>query len=335
MANSLITSEVDLGQSGKQAGYLRVPHSTHRSAYGWLPVPITVIRNGDGPTVLMSAGVHGDEYEGEIALSKLARDLEPHDIQGRLIILPAVNAPAVQAGLRVSPIDDGNLNRVFPGDPAGTPTQMIAHYLETVLLPQCDYLVDLHSGGTSLYYPPTLLRGQGHSDDEAAALKQLQEAFDLPFAWVFTGGGGRQSTARTAMGAGNRNGVVSIMAELGGGGAVSRDVLAMTERGLRRILHSLGMLPGYHLDATRGTRETHAQGSVYAHDAGLFEPFKVIGEDVSVGEEVGVIHSVTSITRAPEPVISPYDGFVLCSRALGQVTCGDAVFQIVQDAVSS
>lgn len=332
MRETLITSDIDFDAAGKQIGYLRVPYSTHRSAYGWIPVPVISLRNGDGPTVLMMAGNHGDEYEGQIALSKLARGLQAEAIQGRLIIMPMANQPAAEAGRRTSPIDDGNLNRAFPGDPAGTPTQMIAHYIEEVLLPQCDVLIDLHSGGTSLYYPPTLLRGQGYTPDETARLLVLQEAFDLPYAWVFTSGGGPKSTARTAMGGANRKGVVSVMAEIGGGGAVSMDFLAQTERGLQRILHALAMLPGYRPDAARGTRELHAVGSVYAYDGGLFEPFKDIGDTVACGEATGVIHFPNLHHRAPMAVPSPHAGMVLCKRPLGQVAPGDAVYQIARDA---
>ncbi len=203
MVEFLVTSEVDFEAEAKQSGYLRVPHSVHRSAYGWIPVPVTCIRNGNGPTLLILAGCHGDEYEGQIAVSGLARTLTAECIRGRVILLPTVNAPAAQAGLRTSPIDDGNLNRSFPGNPTGTPTEMIAHYIEEGLLPLTDYSVDLHSGGSSLFYPPTLLRGKGSNANEANALKRLQEAFDLPYAWVFTSGGGKRSTARTAMGAAN------------------------------------------------------------------------------------------------------------------------------------
>lgn len=64
MANSLITSEVPFDQPGKHTGFLRVPHSVTSSAYGWLPIPICVIQNGTGPTLLITAGNHGDEYEG-------------------------------------------------------------------------------------------------------------------------------------------------------------------------------------------------------------------------------------------------------------------------------
>ena len=113
------------------------------------------IRNGEGPTALLLSGTHGDEYEGQVTLSKLIHQLEPKDIKGRLIILPMLNFPAAKAGLRTSPIDELNLNRVYPGDPEGTPTLVIAHYVEKVLMPMADYGLDLHSGGSSLHYIPS------------------------------------------------------------------------------------------------------------------------------------------------------------------------------------
>ncbi|MFK7877270.1 MAG: succinylglutamate desuccinylase/aspartoacylase family protein [Paracoccaceae bacterium] len=332
MTATRIVSEVDFEANGKQSGYLRVPHSVDRSAYGWLPVPITVIQNGKGPTLVVSAGVHGDEYEGQIAVAELARELHESDISGRLILLPMTNFPAAQAGRRVSPIDDGNLNRLYPGDPKGTPTDMIAHFHEEVILPLADYAVDLHSGGSSLIYPATLLRGPGHTPEEEAGLQTLTTAFDLPFAWVFTGGGGTGSTAPTAMGAANRKGVVNIMAELGGGISVMPDVLAQTRRGLRRILHALGMLPGYCPDAPKGTRALHAQGSVFAYDSGLFEPLKGIGESVFETEIIARIHHTETPGRPPDDVVSPYAGMVLAMRAMAQVVRGDAIYQIATDA---
>ena len=333
MTGTLITSEVDFDAEGKQVGYLRVPHSTHRSAYGWIPVPITIIRNEDGPTLVISAGVHGDEYEGQIAVANLAREMDVADIRGRLILLPMVNFPAAEAGCRVSPLDEGNLKRLYPGNPKGTPSEMIAHYHEEVILPLADYAVDLHSGGSSLIYPPTLLRGPAHSPKEEVGLVALTEAFDLPYAWVFTGGGGRDSTARTAMGAANRKGVINVMAELGGAGCVTPDVLQQTERGLRRFLHALGMLQNYTPDKARGTRALHALGSIYADGSGLFEPLKTIGEDVAEGETVALIHHPETPGQAPDAVISLYGGLVLAMRSMAQVRRGDALFQIAADAV--
>ncbi|WP_241525667.1 succinylglutamate desuccinylase/aspartoacylase family protein [Pseudophaeobacter leonis] len=332
MSNIPVVCEVDLAAEGKHQGYLRVPHSVHRSAYGWIGVPIVSIRNGEGPVMLMSAGVHGDEYEGQIALAQLVRELQAEDLRGQLILLPQANASAAAAGTRCSPIDNGNMNRLFPGNARGTPTEVIAHFIEEELLPRCGYSVDLHSGGSSLFYPPTLLRGQGHTPAVAAELKRLQAAFDAPYAWVFTGGGGPGSTARTLMGGANRKGVIPIMAELGGGGAVDPAILALTLRGLKRLLHSIGMLPDYTADAPQGTRELHSKGSVYAYDTGVFEPCKEIADPVTEGEAVGLLHRLDMPWLEPVPVLSPYNGMVLAKRVPGPVERGDAVVQVADDA---
>ena len=331
MTETLIRSEIDFAADGKHHGFLRLPHSVHRSAYGWIPVPIVMIKNADGPTVLLMAGNHGDEYEGQIALTKLFRELNTADIRGRLIIMTMANYPAAEAGTRVSPIDAGNLNRLFPGDPRGTPTQAIAHYIEDVLMPMCDYFFDFHSGGSSLLYPATLLRCPGHTPEERAKLLALQKAFDAPYAWVFSGGGGPSTKARTAMGAAGRKGATTIMAELGGGGTVSKPILDLTERGIKRLLHSIGMLPAYQPDAARGTRELQVSGSVDAYDSGVFEPLKEPGDTVGQGEQIGAIHHPEEPWRDPVTICSPYDGIALAKRFMGRVQRGDCLYQIATD----
>ena len=151
---SLIWTEVDYERAGKQIGFLHLPHSVTRSAYGVIRIPIAVIRNGSGPTLLLMAGNHGDEYEGQIALTRFIGAVDPGAVQGRIIVLPAANLPAALAGTRTSPLDNGNLNRSFPGDPEGGPTAAIAHYVASVLFPLCDALQDYHAGGASLHYLP-------------------------------------------------------------------------------------------------------------------------------------------------------------------------------------
>src|SRR5437762_5971554 len=141
-ARSRLSPEIDLDRDGKQTGFLRLPYSVHRSAYGWIPIPIAQISNtggnGASPRILLMAGNHGDEYEGQVALGRLIRDLDPAEVRGRLIILPSANFPAAMAGTRTSPLDQGNLNRSFPGDPTGGPTEQIAYCIESELLPRCD-----------------------------------------------------------------------------------------------------------------------------------------------------------------------------------------------------
>ena len=126
---------VDPDREGKQTGFLMIPHSPHDDAWGATRVPVCVIKNGSGPTVILEGGNHGDEYEGPITICDLIRDLDPGRIQGRLILMPANNVHAVIAGQRTSPVDGLNFNRTFPGDPRGTITQQISAYVADHILP--------------------------------------------------------------------------------------------------------------------------------------------------------------------------------------------------------
>ncbi|MDH3450800.1 MAG: succinylglutamate desuccinylase/aspartoacylase family protein, partial [Gammaproteobacteria bacterium] len=154
MKSTPITTDIDYDRQGVQHGHLKLPYSRDDSAWGAIPIPITVVANGNGPTALLTGANHGDEYEGPTALSKLAGDLQPAQINGRVIIVPFMNYPAFLAGRRTSPIDAGNMNRVFPGKPDGSITEKIADYFQRVLLPLSEFVLDLHSGGKTLDFVP-------------------------------------------------------------------------------------------------------------------------------------------------------------------------------------
>ena len=117
---SRIQCGIDFDKDGRQAGYLRAPLSRNTSGWGTIEIPIVCVKNGTGPTVLFTGGVHGDEYEGQIAVSRLAHALDPSSVRGRVIMLPAVNVPAVLNDTRLSPIDQRDMNRCFPGNARGT-----------------------------------------------------------------------------------------------------------------------------------------------------------------------------------------------------------------------
>ncbi|MFP6696656.1 MAG: succinylglutamate desuccinylase/aspartoacylase family protein [Alphaproteobacteria bacterium] len=331
---SLIQSEIDYDRDGKQTGFLRLPYSVHRSAYGWIPVPIVMFKNGAGPTALMMSGNHGDEYEGQIALNKLSQSLAAGDIQGRLIILPMANYPAAHAGLRTSPFDAGNLNRSFPGDPQGTPTEMIAHYIEEILMPLCDYFFDLHSGGSSLRYPATVLRKRGDTAEQEAALEALQMSFDAPFGFIFGGGGSGGGDPRVSSAAAHRKGVLGLSTELGGSGTITPAVLALAERGVKRLLHHIGLLLAYEPDAARGMRGMELTGPeyfVYARDEGLFEPYVDLMAEVKKGDAAGAIHHPETPWVAPTICHFEHDGLVICERIPARVERGDCLFHLATD----
>src|SRR5579871_4068033 len=111
MTASPLYTTVDLDRQGKQLGSIGVPYSHNLGGWANLLMPLGVIANGRGPTALVLAGNHGDEYPGPIAILKLMRELRPEQINGRLILLPTLNQPAVKAATRLSPLDGMNMNR--------------------------------------------------------------------------------------------------------------------------------------------------------------------------------------------------------------------------------
>jgi predicted deacylase len=328
---SRIWTDIDFERDGKQTGFLRLPHSVHRSAYGWLPIPLVCVKNGTGPRLLLMAGNHGDEYEGQVALCKLIRGLEADAVRGRIIILPMANFPAAAAGRRTSPIDAGNLNRSFPGDPDGSPTAMIAHYIESVLMPLSDVLVDLHSGGSSLMYLPTAMMYRGDDPAEAARNREILEAFGAPHGLLF----GRESEDRMSESAARRQGLTAVLTELGGSGTVTPAILALAERGLRRVLAHFGALADRDTapEATPTRLMEVAGADYYCHspDDGLFEPFVELGDSVAAGQPAGAVHFPETPWREPSIATFERDGLVICKRIPGRTRRGDCLFHLASD----
>jgi predicted deacylase len=326
-----ISSEISLDEAGKHVGFLRLPHSVHRSAYGWIPIPIASIRGGEGPTVLIMAGNHGDEYEGQIIVSTLIREIAPAMVRGQLILLPMANYPAALAGQRTSPIDGGNLNRLFPGDPAGLPTQMIADYIENTLLKRSQYLVDMHSGGSSLLYDGgNMLALEPRDAAEEAKLKGMLRAFGLPKAFLHAPNPVNISAAA------RRQGAISILTELGGAGMSSKLLIDQARQGVLNLLAHIGVLKGELVPdgppcTTRFLLVEGPHHYVYSHDAGVYEPLVELGARVKKGQPAARIHFPDTPLREPVTVLFDGDGEVSCRRVQAQVQRGDCLFQLADE----
>ena len=331
-SRSRLTAEIDFDRDGKQHGFIRLPYSVHRSAYGWIPIPVACIKNGDGPRVLLMAGNHGDEYEGQVALGKLIRSLEAEKVHGRIIILPSANFPAAMAGMRTSPLDEGNLNRSFPGDPYGGPTAQIADYIESVLLPQCEYVFDFHSGGSSLIYVPSALMRRPQSPEALAQGIEMLRTFGTPVAYlVDTALGDHTLTAAAA-----RAGVRHMSTEIAGGGQVTPTALRIMESGIRRVLAKVGALSGEPPPAAVETRIMQVRGQdyyVYAPEPGLFEPLVELGAEVDPGTPAALIHPHDTPWREPAFAAFARAGTVICKRVPGRVERGDCLFHLGDDFV--
>ncbi len=326
---STARADIDLDAPGKRVGHVRLPYSSHESAYGWIPIPIAVIRGGEGPSVLLTAGNHGDEYEGQIALLKLIRALEPADVKGRVIVLPRLNLPAAAAGRRTSPLDAGNLNRLFPGDAEGSPTEQIAHFVDSVMMPLAQASLDLHSGGSSLDYLPCAFGRVPADSDAYARQRAAMVAFGAPRSILVE----RPQTSRSLSAAAHARGHLHFSTEIGGGGTTRPASQAIADDGVRRFLAHLGVLAAGPPapTPTRFMRVIGPSHYVYAAVRGLFEPGFALGDVVRSGDAAGRIHFPEEPERAPRELAFAGSGVVVCRRVPSLVAPGDCLAHLASD----
>lgn len=211
MSDNVNICGLEASRGQKSRTFLPVPDTASH-------IPVTIINGqGDGPTLLITAGIHGGEYPGIAAAIELARDLEPQNISGSLIIIHPVNTPSFWArSAFIVPEDGKNLNREFPGDAGGTLSQKIAHVLSQKFFPQADFYIDLHSGDIHeelypyVYYP-------GLPNEETAATAQaVAQVLDMEYMVRSTATSGAYNYAAIS-------GLPSLLIERGGAGLCLRE----------------------------------------------------------------------------------------------------------------
>jgi N-alpha-acetyl-L-2,4-diaminobutyrate deacetylase len=325
---SRVTATVDYDADGKQFGVLNVPYSHNESAWGAIRIPVVVIRNGRGPTLLLVGGNHGDEYEGPIALMKLARALEPAAIRGRLILLPALNLPAVLAASRVSPIDQVNMNRAFPGAARGTPTRMIADYVDRTILPLADAVLDLHTGGKTLCFLPFV--GM-HLLPDAGLMARTRDAllaFGAPISLIIE----ELDVAGMLDTAVEEKGKIFLFTELGGGSGASAATVQIADRGVRNLLHHFGLIEGeIEPEATRLMHSPDASWFLVADDRGILEPLVDLGAEVAAGQPIAQIHDPEKPAKAAIVYRAAHSGLFIGRHAPGLVRPGDCLAVLATD----
>jgi N-alpha-acetyl-L-2,4-diaminobutyrate deacetylase len=334
MDKTLIHTSVDYDRPGKQLGHLHVPYSYNLGGWANLLVPIMVVSHGSGPTALVLAGNHGDEYPGQVAILKLMRSIEPEMIDGRLILIPALNLPAAKAATRLSPLDGKNLNRCFPGRADGSVTEMIAHYLTTELFPRVDIVIDIHTGGRSVdFYPCAHM----HLVPDPAQRRRMVEgtlAWNSDFAFLYT------DVAGTGLlpGEAERQDKIVITTEMGGGEPVPVSVHRLTQEGLRNVLVHFGIIRGEQktradlgLPPTRWVQSLAREDYRFAPESGIYENLVDLGAEMSAGQPVGQIHFLERPDRDPVAVVAPTKGILIATRAPALVAQGDCVACIAHD----
>ncbi len=328
---SPISSTVDVDANGRSHGHLVLPYSRDDAAYGAIMIPIAVIKNGDGPTVLMTGGNHGDEYQGPLSLIKLANSLDPADIGGRVIIAPTMNQPAFAAGTRTSPIDKGNLNRSFPGRPDGTQTERIADYFARYLLPLADAVLDIHDGGRTLEFIPmassvaTLV-----NPDVDAAARAAADAFAAPFVTqlVELDSLGMWDTLVSGVGK------PFVTTEIGGTGSTRPELVDITDAGVRNLLVHWDVLDPDSAPAKAAAAASSVSqrittpeenGYVISEVDGLIEWLVPLGGAITAGQPIARVHEARRLGVDPVEYHATIDGILAMRHHPGLVKMGDAI----------
>lgn len=317
-----ISATLDFSREGVQHGFLKLPYSRDDSAWGAVMIPVTVIARGEGPTALLTGGNHGDEYEGPVALSKLAQGLTAAEVSGRVIIIPFMNTPAFHAGRRTSPIDKGNLNRSFPGKPDGTVTEKIADYFTRTLLPLADIVLDIHSGGSTLDFLPFAACHVLPDKQQQARCEAGMRAFNAPYSMrmLELDAGAMYDTAAESQGK------VFVTTELGGGGSSSARSVAIAERGVRNLLVHAGILQG-EVQTTPSVMLDMPDGDCFIaslHD-GLLEMCRDLGDTVDQGEVIARVYDATRSGVPPVEYRAARSGLLAARHFPGLVRCGDTL----------
>ncbi len=322
MTGNPIRPTIALDLDGVHHGFLKLPHSRDDSAWGSVMIPLTVIKNGEGPTALLTGGNHGDEYEGPLALQELAITLTPDQITGRVIVVPMMNLPAFAVGRRCSPVDGANMNRSFPGRPDGTVTQKICHYIATQLVPQADIVLDFHSGGRTLDFLPFAAAHILDDKVQEAACMAAMQAFNAPYSVRMReiDNAGMFDTEVEAQGK------VFVTTELGGAGTATAQTVGIARKGIRNLLIHAGIMNGtMETDESVQLDMPDDRCFVFSDVSGMIEYLIGMGDAVAEGQPIAQIWPVDRTGIAPVQCRAARDGVLTARHVPGLIKVGDFI----------
>jgi predicted deacylase len=290
---------------------------------------INIIGVQPGPRLLITGGVHGDEFEPMAAIRQLAQAIDRHELSGALILIPVVNEAAFNRGQRTA-ADGLDLARTCPGTIRGTVTQRAAAFLNDAIR-TADFYIDLHTGGTTLSIFP-LAGYMLHSDaDILDRQREMARAFNLPVIWGTdaTLDGRSLSVARDAR-------VPAMYVEHGGAAVCSPSAVDAMVTGCLNVLGSLGMLPRPGIPSSRvrwvvedpRPGSGHLQQSHPAPVGGFFQPTVALGDIIVAGQPIG--HVCDPLGEHCEVVTARVSGLVLALRTFPSVALGDSLVVILE-----
>lgn len=300
----------------------------HRIAItvGSADLPVLVARGAAaGATLVVTACVHGDEYEGTRAILEEFEALNPVAMKGDLIAVTAANPLAFWAGTRTSPLDGGNLARVFPGKEDGTPTEQLAWHLGRAVIARADLYLDLHSAGVRWAMPALVGFDSSDPRGRAAAL-----AFGCEVIW----GHPAIAPGRTVSFATERR-IPFLYTESRGSGRIGSEELAIYRRGIRNLLRHTGIAEG---ELERAPLRVELQGDgniengVTSPVAGFLVPEVALLDRVRKGDRLGRLYNPWG--ELLFDCLAPRDGVLVLIREFPVVEAGEPLFLLTDTVLS-
>jgi predicted deacylase len=293
-----------------------------------LAFPTLVVRGQQpGPTLLINAATHGDEYEGIVAIQDIFEQLDPAALRGTFCGIPVLNGLAFAAGTRESDVDHLNLARIFPGDPHGSPSLRIADAFQRYLLDQADLYIDMHSGGNA-YAIKELAGYQLRPGELGERQRAAAIAFGVDLVW-----GSEALPGRTLSSAGDHS-IPAIYVELLGEGRCRPRERATAIQGIQRVMawlemHDAGLPPAPPplVIETRGEQAGHLQIDHPSPVGGIFVPEVELWEAVVAGQRLGVVRHPDGTPLAEIPAARA--GRVLFLRTFPRVFSGDGLAYVL------
>jgi predicted deacylase len=282
-----------------------------------LKIPIIVERSKiDGPTVLFTAGLHGDEINGVEIVRQLIVQKINKPKTGTIICIPVINVFGFVNQSREFP-DKRDLNRVFPGSKLGSLASRFAYNLLREVMPNVDYVIDFHSGGASRFNAPQIRIVPNNPE-----LKTLSDIFNTSFT-MFS-----KNIPGTFRNSCNKLGVKMLLFE-GGKSIDINDVITQEGvEGSKRILHHLAMLNSKKKIITPEKETIYIEKSVWvrAKYSGMFHGYTKIGDYVTKGQLLGSISDPYG--KVEHKVKAPNSGYIFNVNDAPIVYQGDAIYHL-------
>ena len=295
-------------------------------------IPITIFHgNEEGPVLGITAGVHGYEYSPILAGQELINRIDLETLKGTIILVQSANvASFLGRSPYVSPIDRKNLNRVFPGDPNGTITERIAHYISQEIIPRCTHFVDAHSGDA----PEDLIPYSGyyHNDNMpkvSATGKEMALLLGFDYILKFQTTGkeymNKESPSLYCSAQAFKLGIPAADIECGRLGMVESEYVNLIAEGILNLMDGLEMT-NERPNEIGEVFISEARSSVKSEHTGFFYPTKSAGDYVTKGMKIGYITDF--FNRELQEVFSDVDGVILYMLGTPPVNKGETLASI-------